>query len=394
MRIRVAVILVGVVLVGCRGTESDDLRDMASDFELAFYAESPEDGQRTYFGNVADVQVDGDGLVYVLDALSARVTVFGPDGSPQASFGGPGQGPAEFVGARRVLPRPDLGVLVADFGASRFVRFSAQGDPLGILGMPDTHMLLQDVITSTSGDVLALFVPGGLGALLDSDGSAVAVHYGWLEPDSGQVPRSIGSFSPPDNLSMERPPLFRSRPLHAVGPGGLHVLTSSSATEFAIRHRSGDTAAVVRMPGAPRRVSEEDSEAFTRALRRGLESSGMPPEVVSAAVSALTLGEFHPRLTAVMFGPDETVLVREPLAGEELLATSRPLNPTSPFGLVGDHWLMYSVDGEYLRRVRFPVGFEPLVFRSGLFYGVRTDDLGVQTVAAYRLLTADDSPEG
>ncbi len=65
------------------------------------------DGPEAFiFGEVGDVDLSGD-RVYVLDVQAEEVRVFSTTGAHLASFGGPGQGPGEFVTPRTLAIEPD-----------------------------------------------------------------------------------------------------------------------------------------------------------------------------------------------------------------------------------------------------------------------------------------------
>lgn len=103
------------------------------------------------------------GSCFVTDARANRVSVFTLDGRPLASWGGQGEGPAQFRAPFRVAQDGLDRVLVVDSLNSRVLAFTPKGDPLASIGEFGT----------TEG---TLFRPAAL-AVLESDRVLVADNY-------------------------------------------------------------------------------------------------------------------------------------------------------------------------------------------------------------------------
>lgn len=71
------------------------------------------------FNYPADVAVDKDGAIYVLDAANARIQKFGPDGKYLATIGRKGQGPGEFIFPDAISFDKDGNLVVADSAQNR-----------------------------------------------------------------------------------------------------------------------------------------------------------------------------------------------------------------------------------------------------------------------------------
>ncbi len=87
---------------------------------------SPEPG--LFFGP-RDVAVTGD-EIFVVDTGNERVQVFSPDGTFLRSWGGRGDGPAQFVEPVGITIGPDGRVYVADSGNARISVFQRDGTPI------------------------------------------------------------------------------------------------------------------------------------------------------------------------------------------------------------------------------------------------------------------------
>jgi sugar lactone lactonase YvrE len=71
------------------------------------------------FNYPADVTVDGDGDIYILDAANARIQKFGSDGKFVATIGRKGQGPGEFIFPDAISFDKDGNLVVADSAQNR-----------------------------------------------------------------------------------------------------------------------------------------------------------------------------------------------------------------------------------------------------------------------------------
>lgn len=80
------------------------------------------------FGAIADLLVDSNGRIYILDGLAQEVRVFEPDGTFSHSLGGPGRGPGEFALATKMSLGPGDTLWIHDPQLGR--RYSAF-DPAG-----------------------------------------------------------------------------------------------------------------------------------------------------------------------------------------------------------------------------------------------------------------------
>lgn len=73
------------------------------------------DGAEPYvFGSIADVGIDSDGMIYVLDDRLSSVRVFSPSGKFRYSLGRSGRGPGEFIAPRAIALSRNGDVYVTD----------------------------------------------------------------------------------------------------------------------------------------------------------------------------------------------------------------------------------------------------------------------------------------
>ena len=85
------------------------------------------------FGRIADLEIDGDGSVFVLDALNRTVRVFDGEGAELRTFGQRGRGPGELEEPAGLFWGSGGNLWVVDPGNGRFTVFEPEG------GLVDTY---------------------------------------------------------------------------------------------------------------------------------------------------------------------------------------------------------------------------------------------------------------
>lgn len=79
------------------------------------------------FGQIADLEVDRAGRIYVLDRQAFEVRIFGPDGSHLATFGRQGEGPGELKQPQGLELGPAGRVWIVDVGNQRYAVIDSAG---------------------------------------------------------------------------------------------------------------------------------------------------------------------------------------------------------------------------------------------------------------------------
>jgi hypothetical protein len=93
---------------------------------------------------------------------------------------------------------------------------------------------------------------------------------------------------------------------------------------------------------------------------------------------------YFPAFTSLVLGPKDSLWVQTLLPDEELTA----LGATLALEDMGSRvWGVFGADGHYLGTVAFPTRFQPIRAVGDRFYGVATDDLDVQSVKVFRVVT-------
>ena len=78
------------------------------------------------FGTLHRVRFDGQGNIFALDAMKARLSVFSPEGELLRTIGGPGSGPGEFQFPASFAFLRDGGLVINDFGGHTLSFFDGE----------------------------------------------------------------------------------------------------------------------------------------------------------------------------------------------------------------------------------------------------------------------------
>lgn len=91
----------------------------------------PDPAAKTDFilANIRSIQVDNQGIMYILDSKELKVKVFNVDGVFLREFGTKGQGPGEFQSPVEIFIRDEI-LSVFDFGNMRISYYSLDGNHL------------------------------------------------------------------------------------------------------------------------------------------------------------------------------------------------------------------------------------------------------------------------
>lgn len=94
------------------------------------------DDEDEFFGVIADIDIDADGYVYLLDSQIAEVKIYTKDGEFVRSIGRQGEGPGEFRFPNALFFTADGNVAVVQTVPGKIVLLSKEGDPVGDYPLP------------------------------------------------------------------------------------------------------------------------------------------------------------------------------------------------------------------------------------------------------------------
>lgn len=344
-----------------------------------------EEGPESFFGYVADVAVDTEGRVYVLDQQAQEVRVFAADGSYLRTLGGPGQGPGELGKLPTSVLIRDDEVWVPDWAQGRVNRWDLDGRPLPSLPAPHepgarswwqvggnggvyTRILSAPGIKGGGGAgedrLYRLGDDGGLEALLTFAPSAV----GKERVEDVGVPAIINA--PVWTVLTDGAVAWtdlESAEIRVVGPDGSHARIRSDAW---LRHAPGDA----------------ERTLLTRLMEERIRMQGGAAEKLEAI--ELTFPDSLPVLTDLHAGPDGTLWVQRPGSIRDVHPAA--LNaPDPPHAWGGSSWEILSPDGAYLGSLELPPRFRVMRVGEDAVIGVQSDLRRVDQVVVLALRRPD-----
>ena len=95
------------------------------------------DDEDEFFGVVADIEIDDEGMVYLLDSQLAVVKIYTADGEYVREIGREGEGPGEFRRPSAIFFTKEGNVGVMQTIPGKIVILTPQGDPVGDHPLPE-----------------------------------------------------------------------------------------------------------------------------------------------------------------------------------------------------------------------------------------------------------------
>lgn len=342
---------------------------LEEDFRLG----GPDVQGPTSFGQVAQIAVDSEGRVAVLDFQAQELRVFGPDGAHLRTFGGKGGGPGELDWGFGVISDGDR-FLIPENGNARLSVFHADS------GFITSHR--------TRFHSYGIF---GWDAVVDTAGRIVVPSSG-LAPSGGQfVMRTYDrTMNPLDTLA------YRAYPDESgtgswrmtTGPGSWapvsvpfharehHVLDRTGPLWFAEAGPAyrlkryvpgGDTLRVVEVRRPTRPVTSADRDSAVDAIRSQLRERGIDTEPDWSRIP-----DVHPAIHGLVLADDGDLWVR----------TSAPDESSTTYDVLDDQG---RYRGTALIPSRLHGSIEPII-RGDRIWAVVLDELDVMQLVAGRLV--------
>ena len=319
------------------------------------------------FGEIAALDVDRHGRIYVLERQAQEIRVFDSAGTYLRTIGAEGEGPGELTGAFGLAVDGFDRLWVPDAGNARITVFDSAGlvaadhqRSLGVvnpfIGGVDTSGTYWDVAPYFD-DPRVHFYFVQLDSITGVFDSVPPVVY---TPIVERVPRSVFLLRP--RLTLE------------FDPSGYIWFGSTGDSRLIQRSLLGDTVRIIEWNSRRVPVSPAEREVIHAEMQE------LPFPVDPALIPAL-----KPAFNRIVIGDEGHIFVSVPgTAGEEgkLVDVFRP-------------------DGLYLGRLTSPVALEWMIpprFTASHMLGVTLDELGVAYVVRCRIVSldsgVDDAPQG
>ena len=333
------------------------------------------DGQEEYqLFRVRDATRLPDGRLAVLNGGSYEIRVYDGDGNHQASWGGEGGGPGEFLAPWTMLRWPGDSVAVWDGRARRITVFARDGT----LGRSFT---VPDVEGMDFSDVADITEDGNL--LLQS------VMFSEVPPETGYVraPMQLSAVGPDGEIAADLGRHPGDESYMRVGEGTIEILrlpftrqtlVASAGDEvlisgnerFVLRFfgADGSLARIVRVSEPPRLVTAADLQA---ELDRQLEGA---PDPMQPGIRAM----FERSATIDTFPAFSQVSVDN--SGFKWVEVYRAPTDQGPH-----RWLILDSEGIAVGTLDLPEGLQLFEIGEDYLLGRTTDELGVERVQLWPL---------
>ena len=372
------VVACSICLTGVSALEAQEVielpaedRVLSADFEELSRVGSLLGDEWDTFGQIADVDFDGSGNLYILDGQVARITVVDLQGNLVHQVGRVGEGPGEFSGARNVWALTvcsDQSVAVYDASRRAFVLFGADGEfERGIrLGGPSfvsipglqCEAVSQSVVST--GEVQYLdFAP------LTEPSFRYVMRYG-LSGENAVVDTVAAGWKPPGG-GFDFVPVFRV----GVLPDGGVAFTDSSTYAIKVTGPDGGSTRILTRPIRPAPLTGKLKAEYVEQQLKGIQELGGPAaDFRRTQLESIEHFDEIPLIRDLRTSPEGTIWIRR---GSDELGADGPID-------------LITADGRYLGTFAavttgLPSAFGP----DGLVAFVETNDLGVPTVVVKRL---------
>ena len=315
-------------------------------------------GARHQFDRVGGMARLSSGNLVVANAGSDEVLWFSAEGRFIGAAGGPGEGPGEFDNLQQIELAGDT-VLALDYDET--IAFFGPGRELVRTLRPRPH--IRSIHFLEGGSIVArtlLTYPESYGQLRYPEALLL---YG-LQGEPGD---SIGQLPGGEEYITEHlmgRPLF---PLDAViDTRGASVFTGASDhMQVEEISATGDTLRILRIPGYPLELTDEQVQAERDArLDMPLPQGMTLPPPLRQAIEEMPPPATRPAYDRMIVDP----------AGAVWLRPFRGLSERGP----AEAWLVLGADGRWLGSVEFPPGFRVLEIGTDEVLGVWEDGMDVQ----------------
>lgn len=350
------------------------------------------DGPPEYqFGQIAWIDTDSRGNIYVLDQQAQHVQVYDPEGSHLRTIGRPGTGPAELSqGALAVLVGPGDTVFVVDNGAQRVTRFLPDGTDAGSFGIPFTEGISLKWELAPDGRLLqqsrSLPVPGTAaqpphnlilarnteGAVLDT---VLRLPLGESMKFEGGAPQFR---------------LFEAEPIWEIDATGRLYTASNAEYRIEVRTPDGAVDRVITYPFERKPVTESDRQAILDELSELFEQQGVPPMARSQILQTIGFGDHFPAFATIVSGPDGTLWVQHIRTMAEAASEGLSINFEN-MDMGAPEWDVFDAEGRFLGVVTLPARFATRHVEGDRLYGIWRDELDVPYVMRLRVVRPADA---
>jgi hypothetical protein len=357
------------------------------------------------FGGINELEVSPDGRIYVFDRQVPALREYDPAGKYVRTLGRKGKGPGEYEQPNGLAIHRDGRVVLWDGTTARVNVYGQDGTFITSWPLPGGSGFFTNggLLIDTAGNTYARTRiadppkdnPPGTSRIFGTTGLVK-----WDR--DGKI---VDSLTPP-------PPTVQPQQLVASREGG----TSITSVPFSPRHVWGwsplgyfismqsDRYAVILSPpdGKPRRIERESKpvalDGDERAYYEERSTASMRMTDPSWRWSGPSIPDTKGAIASIVAADDGRIWVAVPQRGERVPESELPPPPAVQVGTVGDRRMppvrwrdpsvydVFEPTGEYLGRVAAPLKTTFRTMRGDHIWAVRRDSLDVEQVVRFRVV--------
>jgi 6-bladed beta-propeller len=330
------------------------------------------------FGQIVGIDVGSDGTIYVLDQQARQVRAFDAEGKYLRTIGKPGSGPGELSQmVFGVVVTPGDTLMVPDLGLQRVTRYGPDGQTIGSFPTPMNEGISVRWQARAGGQVVQqariMNLPGQTTQVEPKDLLLLRNAQGELLDTLMQLPGGQTLKMTGNSMTIR---LFEAEPVWGLGEDGSVYFAMNSDYNVEIHGAKGALERIVRRPFERRPVTDDDKQAFLKAIRQLFGQRGLPPQALDQILGNIQFAESYPAFANLMGGPGQSLWVQR-------VRTAADVKEGAEFDLQNTgspEWDIFGPNGRYLGVIQLPDKFAPLRVSGDRIYGVWRDDLDVQHV--------------
>lgn len=333
------------------------------------------------FANIAGVDIDGSGRIYVLDQQGFRVRVYDAQGVHVSDLGRQGTGPGElsmFTAGVFVLPGDT--VMVVDAGQARLTRFAPDGSSLGSTPTPEAMLPLR-WDRAPDGRIVQQVRLGVMPGSTEQKRDLLIVR-----STSGAINDTImelpvgGTIDLSGNSQAIR--LFESEPIWTIMSDGRVAFGMNSDYRVRLHDAEGSLERVITMPFTREPVTETDRTELLNLIREAWTQAGIPPQALDRLNAMVQFADHYPAFASMLGGPEGTLWVQHIRTAKQVKESGEEFDVQN----VGARdWDVFDANGRFLGAVTMPERFQPLRVHGAHMYGIWRDELDVPYVMRLRV---------